>query len=155
MGIDATLAEAQSGESRTGLRVQVHDQLEQLIRDPQRLYDPAVLQETLAFFKRINDLSSKGPVLERQLEQVSLLLDKANTPVLVRLQSDNQTDVTLYRVGKLGYFENMELFVKPGKYIAVGQRDGYQDVREEFLVEVDQPVPVVRIQADKEISAVQ
>ncbi|OGT78613.1 MAG: hypothetical protein A3I78_07980 [Gammaproteobacteria bacterium RIFCSPLOWO2_02_FULL_56_15] len=155
VGIDATLAEAQSGESRTGLRVQVHDQLEQLIRDPQRLYDPAVLQETLAFFKRINDLSSKGPVLERQLEQVSLLLDKANTPVLVRLQSDNQTDVTLYRVGKLGYFENMELFVKPGKYIAVGQRDGYQDVREEFLVKVDQPVPVIRIQADKEISAVQ
>jgi tetratricopeptide (TPR) repeat protein len=155
LGIDASLAAAQSGVQRTGIRAQIHDRSEQIITSPERLYDPAVYQEARAFYEKINAVTHKGPILNKQLARIHDLLDKANTPVLLRLQSDNQTNVTVHKVGNLGYFNSKELYLKPGRYVAVGIRAGYQDARQEFLVEPDKPVKVISIQAETKITAVQ
>ncbi len=67
------------------------------------------------------------------------------TPLTVQLVSDNVTDVSIYKVGKLGTFQTRELDLRPGTYVAVGSRPGYRDVRLEFRVapEIDlQPVVV-------------
>ena len=50
------------------------------------------------------------------------------------LESDNQTDVAVYRVGKFGRFTERELVLRPGTYTVVGSREGYQDVRKKFKV---------------------
>jgi len=42
------------------------------------------------------------------------------------------TDVSIYKVGKLGNFTETELTLRPGIYVAVGSRPGYRDVRLEF-----------------------
>ncbi len=58
----------------------------------------------------------------------------ATRPVRVRLESDQQTEVVLYRVGRLGAFDRFELELRPGTYTAVGTRNGFRDVRREFTV---------------------
>ena len=67
-------------------------------------------------------------------------------PLTVTLVSDNVTNVSIYKVGKLGSFETHELDLRPGTYVAVGSRPGYRDVRLEFRVapEIDTQPVVVR-----------
>ena len=52
----------------------------------------------------------------------------------VTLRSDGQTSVVVYKVARLGQFEEQRLSLRPGTYTAVGTRRGFRDVREEFTV---------------------
>ena len=64
----------------------------------------------------------------------------------VQLVSDQATDVSIYRVARLGSFAETELTLRPGTYVAVGSRPGYRDVRIEFRVapELDMQPVVIR-----------
>ena len=69
---------------------------------------------------------------------------RADVPVSVALQSDNITQVTIYRVGQLGTFAERSLDLVPGSYTVVGTRPGYRDVRREINVRPGAaPEPVV------------
>ena len=69
---------------------------------------------------------------------------RADVPVPVSLQSDNITQVTIYRVGALGAFEQRSLELVPGSYTVVGTRPGYRDVRREISVMPGAaPAPIV------------
>jgi hypothetical protein len=52
----------------------------------------------------------------------------------VELVSDGETQVTVFRVGRLGSFERRELELRPGTYTVMGSRVGYRDVRIDFRV---------------------
>jgi hypothetical protein len=75
-----------------------------------------------------------GERLADQRDELSRLLKRAATPIQVDLVSDNATDVSIYRVAKLGHFATHSLELRPGKYVVVGSRPGYRDVRIEFRV---------------------
>ncbi|MDT8320653.1 MAG: hypothetical protein RQ826_09015 [Xanthomonadales bacterium] len=150
--LDSALATAQAGRARSALRAQTSDRLDQILAQPERLYDADVLRDALAFHERVSALSDPGPVLSRQLDRTGELLEKMRAPVTIELQSDNQTRVTLHKVGELGSFESREVRLRPGRYVAVGSRDGYRDVRVEFIVDPDKPAPSVTIRADEKIT---
>ncbi len=68
----------------------------------------------------------------------------ASAPVRVRLESDDETEVTVYTVGRLGTFRERELELRPGAYTVVGSRRGYRDVRHQLVVVAGQePEPLV------------
>ena len=90
-------------------------------------------------------ISPRGPVLSSQIEKLEVLLKQANTPITVALRSDLQTEVMVYKVARLGKFDQRELSLRPGTYTAVGSRAGYRDVRLEFTVTPDSPPPSVTI----------
>jgi hypothetical protein len=52
----------------------------------------------------------------------------------------------------MGAFESKELSLRPGKYVAVGKRDGYRDVRIEFIVAQTSAQKIVRIAATEKIN---
>jgi len=62
------------------------------------------------------------------------MVELAQTPVKIAIESDNNTRVAVYRVGKFGRFSIHELELRPGTYTVVGTRDGYQDVRQKIVV---------------------
>ncbi|MCH8264494.1 MAG: hypothetical protein IIC10_03770 [Proteobacteria bacterium] len=75
-----------------------------------------------------------GPVLIRQLDTLEGLLENSQVAIEIQLISDMFTEVTLLRIGNLGKFEQQSVSLKPGRYVAVGRRAGYREVREEFTV---------------------
>jgi hypothetical protein len=75
----------------------------------------------------------------------------AETPQRVALTSDNQTDITVYRVGRLGTFEHKELELLPGRYTVVGQRAGFRDVRREITLLPGGEAPTVVIRCEEPI----
>jgi hypothetical protein len=90
-------------------------------------------------------------VLTRQVETVERLVAAAETPLRVALASDNVTDVTIYRVGRLGSFERKDVDLLPGRYTVVGVRPGYRDVRREITLLPGRDAPAVAIRCEEPI----
>jgi hypothetical protein len=90
-------------------------------------------------------------VLSRQIATVDSLITSAETPQRVALTSDNLTDVTLYRVGRLGTFERKEVELLPGRYTVVGMRAGFRDVRREFTLLPGGEAPTLAIRCEEPI----
>jgi hypothetical protein len=55
-------------------------------------------------------------------------------------------------VGAIGAFRRKELRLKPGRYVATGSRDGYRDVRREFVVVPGGTVVVVEVRCTEVVS---
>ena len=84
--------------------------------------------------------------MTQQIKQLDGLLIQADSPVAVTLHSDQETEVIVYKVARLGHFSEKELSLRPGTYTAVGTRDGYRDVRRSFTLAHDTaPAPVTII----------
>ncbi len=100
------------------------------------------------------NIESAGDRFLGQLATLEDLLNRAQVPVEVRIFWDNYTQVTVYQVGELGAFESQVLNLKPGKYVAVGTKPGYRDVRKEFVVGFDNRSAPVTVACTEEIVAV-
>ena len=132
--VDSDLAFAQEGLVRARNRAALHQRIQGYIDDPDELADPVNMQQATQLLLDLSRMADTGPRLEDQKEVLARLLKRAATPITVELVSDNATDVSVYRVGRLGAFQSRELELRPGNYVAVGVRPGYRDVRREFRV---------------------
>ncbi len=144
--LDSALAFAQEGLTRAERMRALHDQLDGYIENPDSLSSPRTMQVATNLVVDITRMGDIGPRLADQRDELSRLLKRAATPLTVELVSDNLTDVSIYKVGKLGSFASTQLSLRPGTYVAVGSRPGYRDVRLEFRVapEIDMQPVVVR-----------
>jgi len=142
--IDANLSFAQEGLNRARQMSALHARLDDYIADPDSLSSASTMAKATRLVVDITRMPEIGPRLSDQRDQLSRLLKRAATPLTVNLVSDNVTDVSIYKVGKLGSFETRQLDLRPGTYVAVGSRPGYRDVRLEFHVAPEiEPQPVV------------
>ena len=144
--IDGNLSFAMEGLAKARRMGELHKQLDDYIKDPDRLSVPSVMKRATTLVVDITRMAEIGPRLEGQRDELSRLLKRAATPVSIELISDNLTSVSIYKVGVLGNFANTRLDLRPGTYVAVGVRPGYRDVRLEFRVapEIDMKPVVVR-----------
>jgi len=142
--IDSTLVFAQEGGRRARTRSHVAEQLQFHLDHPERLATPAVLDEAEQVLDRALKLEPVTELQGRQIAALEKLLLGMRTPIVVRLESDEQTEVTVHRVGRLGTFRARALELRPGTYAVVGRRRGYRDVRRELVVEAGSaPAPLV------------
>ena len=98
---------------------------------------------------RIDALPERGPRLAEGRQRLAEWLAVAGTPLPVVFQSDGQTQVTVYKVGKLGRFLQRELPLLPGTYTVVGSRDGYRDVRRSITVVTGQTLEPISIRCEE------
>ena len=105
------------------------------ITKPERLSSDEVLQEASVVLEQALEIEPAGPRLKRQTEQLARLVEAFSTPVQATLESDELTEVVVYRVGRLGTFSRRALDLRPGTYTVVGSRRGYRDVRRQLVIE--------------------
>lgn len=132
--LDATVAAAQEGIARVAPRSSLNEQLELYLTQPERLFSQPVRAAARDTLARAANIANPGPVLQKQLATLKDWITRADVPVAIALQSDNVTQVTIYRVGQLGTFAERSLELVPGSYTVVGTRPGYRDVRREINV---------------------
>lgn len=149
--IDGDLEFAQDGLRRSRQRAKLHDTLTGYIDDPDSLSAPVTMQFATNLLLELSRMSPMGPRLEDQKNALSRLLKRAATPLDVMLISDNQTNVTIFRIAKLGTFASHALRLRPGVYVAVGSRPGYRDVRIEFRVAPEIEMQPVVVQCEEQI----
>ncbi|MEM9313851.1 MAG: hypothetical protein AAGA95_04430 [Pseudomonadota bacterium] len=134
LAIDGSLRFAREGLTLARPRAEVDRALTAIIDDPARLVDDAILREARESLAAAQNLPEPGPRLSGQLDQVRDIIAIASKPLPVRLRSDGETEVTVYKVARLGRFDERQLELRPGAYVAVGRRPRYRDVRVEFTV---------------------
>lgn len=150
IAVDPNLVVAQQGLQRSTNRRDLDVFFETVIREPLRLVDETVYNQTQQLLRDLDAFEPKGPRLADQVTRVEALLAQARVPVTVQLSSDGVTDVNLLRVSALGTFTTHTQELLPGNYVAVGMRPGYRDVRVEFTVNLGTaPAPVSVICTDK------
>jgi tetratricopeptide (TPR) repeat protein len=145
LGIDESVVFARTGQMRSKTRADMDARLQKIITKPERLSDPTVYSQTQYLLAEAGKIQQPGPRFRQQLATISTLMEQAVTPIPVLLQSDEKTDVTVYRVAHLGTFSRQQLELKPGTYTAVGVRSGYRDVRQKFTLSHDQTSPIIEI----------
>lgn len=139
LAVDPTLVFAQEGLARAQPRARLDSQLREALAAPERLSDPAVARSLEQVLAQARTVTPQGTLLGNQIEQLTQLLERASTPVIVTLRSDQLTAVLVQRVARLGQFGEHSLALRPGTYTAVGTRDGYRDVRKTFTVTPGSP----------------
>ncbi len=148
---DGNLAFAQEGATRARNRRDLDARLDGYLNDPLRLASDSVLAAARKDLEAARAISPATPRLEEQILRLDRQLELAVRPVPVTILSDNATEVTVYRVGRLGTFEQQEIRLKPGRYTVVGNRMGYRDVRQEFTIMPGQDAAPVTVRCEEPI----
>lgn len=149
---DSTLKFARDGRIRVAPRAELARRIEAVLGNPSRLSAPEVRREGERLLSEAMSVKGSAPVLKEQSEKLRELLRLYDRPVLAVIESDGLTLVSVQRVGNFGAFERRELSLKPGRYVAVGVRAGYRDVRREFLVTPGATNIVVTVRCSEAIS---
>lgn len=140
LAIDANAAFATAGRARAQRLADTHAALDQYIAEPTRLRsaEPRAHAKMLAAQAGDED----GPALSAKRRRLAQLIAAMETPLPIILKSDRSTEVTLQRIGKLGTFDTRRIDLPPGRYVAIGSRTGYRDVRVPFEVPRSEPIVV-------------
>jgi hypothetical protein len=143
LDIDRNVQFAGRGKNRAAEQIRIAKRLDFFLAKPDTLESDSQLKNAIRLIREAGDVEPRGPKLAARINQLERLVSIAKTPVKITIESDNLTQVAVYRVGKLGRFEVHELELRPGTYTVVGARDGYQDVRQKIVVKPGrQPIRV-------------
>ena len=132
--IDSNIVAAQRGLAQAEQRARLDDALENTIANARLLNRDDAWQRGKRLLDEAAAISNPGARLDGQIGRLEQVLAVAATPAPVWLRSDGLTEVTIFHVGRLGSFGDRMLELRPGAYTAVGTRDGFRDVRREFIV---------------------
>ncbi|MEM6605796.1 MAG: hypothetical protein AAF671_08555 [Pseudomonadota bacterium] len=132
--IDGGLRFAREGLAEAEPRAQLDEAMSKILASPERLVDAAILREAESTLRQAKEISTPGTRLQGQIATAEDTLRIARTPIPVTIQSDGETEVTVYKVARLGAIQEQSLELRPGTYTAVGTRTGYRDARVKFTV---------------------
>ena len=149
--VDSQAAFALAGLEKAQQRLALEKAMLAIVNNPLRLQEKGVRTQagqTLAAARSVRDT---GPQLRKQITDVDALLAASGRQVDVVLQSDNATEIIIYRVGRMGRFSRKTVRLRPGRYTVVGSRAGYRDVRREFEVRPGRKPPLLQIRCTEVI----
>jgi len=126
--IDSQASFARNGLERAQEKQQLHRQLDHYLNDTTRLYSDDPLENAGKLLAANQQTAAGEPLLAAKLAALQQAVTLAVIPVELLILSDNLTQVTIYKVGRLGSFEQKRLSLRPGKYTVTGSRQGYRDV---------------------------
>ena len=136
--LDPNLQFAKKGRISTQDRIRINKRMRFYFENPDALAQDPQLQNAMALLDEAQRLTPRGPALATALAQLEATVAAATTPIKVILTSDGQTQVAVYKIGRLGRFKQHVLDLRPGTYTVVGSRDGYQDVRKQIVIKPKQ-----------------
>ena len=145
LATDGTLTDVRVKQIPVTVRADLDQRIKKALGDPLALSAISQFRRGQKVLQDATGIRNPGPVLQQQISMLRKALKASQTPIQVVLTSDSNTDVTLFRVAKLGAFDKTAVSLKPGRYIVAGTRMGFRDVRVEFTVTdqgLDQPINV-------------
>ncbi|MDA1074697.1 MAG: hypothetical protein O3A63_08050 [Proteobacteria bacterium] len=144
LSLDANLKFAKEGKATATEQLRALTILNKIIDSPDNLSSKKLFDEANATLTRARTLKPMGPTLASRIDEVDHLLSVYSQPVAVTLKSDNQTDVILSTVGRLGTFDVKQVSLRPGAYTLIGSRNGCRDVRTQITVRPEMPPVDIR-----------
>lgn len=152
LAIDINLSFATEGLDYATKRARLEVLLLEALDNPERLAENSVYDETMEIYFIGRAVEQAGPRLAKMLNKLETTLEQSQILIEVIFRSNNMTEVTLQRIEIFGSFSEISKGLKPGRYVAVGKRAGYRDVREEFTVGFEMTPAIVMVSCDEPIN---
>ncbi|MBC2735776.1 MAG: protein kinase [Desulfobacteraceae bacterium] len=149
--IDPTIQFAVQGAARAEERLRLEKRVAYYMAHPGDLANDVYLAKAEQLLVELRQVAPQGPRLQSQIASLDRMVQNAQATVVVTLTSDDQTEVTVYRVGRLGQFLSRTLELRPGTYTVMGARDGYKDVRHTIRIRPGQGPTQVAVQCTEKI----
>lgn len=134
LALEPTLRFAQQGRERAAALLAWERRIAFYTAQPAVLDSDARLGDAVGLLQELQSAAPESARLRTAADQLAALVRTAQTPLRVLIESDQLTEVSVYRVGRLGRFASRQLNLRPGIYTVVGSRDGYRDERLELVV---------------------
>ncbi|MDE0179342.1 MAG: hypothetical protein OXP36_12200, partial [Gammaproteobacteria bacterium] len=135
LDMDPSLRFARDGKARIAARVALIESMQTFIDDPGLLSDDDQFAHAKKVLADAKANPAGGPLFQTQLDDLNAVVERASTPVPLVIDSDNETEIMIQKIGTFGPFLRHELKLRPGRYVIIGSRDGYRDVRDEVILE--------------------
>lgn len=142
---DPNRVEARIALVKVEARVNLETEILEYIGQPLRLKDEQLWRKAEEALRQARAISSPGPVLNNQADQLAQTLRKARTPVRLELVSDGATQISILGVSNLGLIRTHPLDLNPGTYVVIGKKSGFQDIRQEVVLTGDEAKVVVSL----------
>ena len=144
LALDNSLQFATEGRERVFEIISVVNDMNDTLQDPHALSADEAYDEAKETLETAQGHRGHSEEYDKLLESFAELVSYAGTQLSVVLISDEKTEVTLTTSHRIGSFQRHELTLRPGRYILHGTRDGWVDIRKEFIVQQDMdPVSIV------------
>jgi eukaryotic-like serine/threonine-protein kinase len=134
LALDQTLVFAKEGLKLAEERLELDNTLNRFLQQPTIMHNDDEFAAAKRALVSASRAKPTGPRIKNQLSTLSRLISVARIPITVQLNSDNKTDVIMYKVGSFGKMENKALQLIPGEYTIIGTRRGYRDVRQKLVL---------------------
>ena len=102
--------------------------LSKIVSEPERLSAENLYVGAQEILAQARELEPGGERLSAQANRVEELLTLYRDPVTVTLLSDSATDIVISNVGRLGFFDEKILSLRPGRYTIRGSQNGCRDL---------------------------
>ncbi|MDG1231590.1 MAG: hypothetical protein P8P91_04925, partial [Pseudomonadales bacterium] len=136
-------------DARTRLALQ--ERLQQLLSDPTLLQSDEGLAEASATLRQASRVKPTTDQMLQHIDILARLISTARIEIPVTINSDGKTQVTVRRHAVLGNMTNKVVYLIPGRYTVVGQRQGYRDVRKDFVVLAGKTPPTLEIASNERV----
>ena len=137
LDMDPSLRFARDARARIAARIALIESMQTFIGDPGLLSDDNEFARARKVLAEANANAPGGALFRAQLNDLRAIVERGSVPVALVIDSDNETEVMIQKIGTFGPFLRHELKLRPGRYVIVGSRDGYRDVRDEIMLEAD------------------
>jgi len=151
LSLSANSSTAQTGLERSKHKADLLVQLDSHIENKLRLSSESVSKSAEQLLVKISALAEPGSKITQRASTLEELIKLANQTISIVLESDNQTDVVIFKVGKFGKFKQHKLELKTGKYTIVGSRPGYRDVRKTVTITPDTTKQTILVRCEEVI----
>jgi tetratricopeptide (TPR) repeat protein len=124
---------------------------DQQIANPYRLSNKNTIKKVEGEIDTAQKYFEYSPSLKNKTEQLSKLVTEMNKKVMVKVVSDNQTNILVRGVGVVGTTESKSIQLKPGHYTFEGKRKGYKSKLVDVLIPYDKASHHLTIICDEPI----
>lgn len=128
LNLDANIQFAKDGVSAAQAHQRATTILNKIASEPQRLSGTSLYLEAQEIVAEAEQLPYRGAVLNGLIAEGHRLLALYKDPIDVVLLSDNQTDIIMSNIGRLGRFERKVVNLRPGAYTIRGSQRGCKDI---------------------------
>ena len=149
--IDPNIEEVKESLSRVESRILLASEMKSIITRSDSYNDNKVLGQAQAILDTARSIERIGPKLQESIQKLDALIQVALIPIDVIFESDELTEVTIFKVDQMGTFLQRIVSLRPGIYTARGSRRGFKDETIRFRVAPNQQNQRIRIVCNKKI----
>ena len=149
--IDPNIEEVKESLSRVESRILLASEMKSIITRSDSYNDNKVLGQAQAILNTARSIDRIGPKLQESIQKLDALIQVALIPIDVIFESDELTEVTIFKVDQMGTFLQRIVSLRPGIYTARGSRRGFKDETIRFRVVPNQQNQRIRIVCNKKI----